>query len=647
MDAQANVHGMSRPPRNPLATLMLLSACASGASEPSDKAGSGGGEDSAADADTDAPADDTAAPIDDTGGGGDDTGDPPEPLPDGAIVLDQVRIVDVSGVREDAAVVLVADLIWDVLPAGGPFPGAAEVQALPGVTVLPGLIDAHVHLTLSGALSWVGPTLAENLEAQLAWGVVGVADLGGPESLVDVRRRLEEGSLRGPRLWATGPMLTAVGSHPCEAVVDEQMCRFVDGDGSAAVAELPGADGRKVALADAAFSPWPTPRLDLGDLADITAAAAGAGQPVVAHVDTLDDAQDAAAAGVDVLVHPVFGERVTDAAALPDLPMHTTLGAFLGPGALVSGDLLGDDLSATPAAVRDDWASVRADPGRLGVGWVEESADWAADALATVRLAHGAGRELVAGSDAGYLLVPHGLGLHRELEVLVDAGLSPVDALTAATDTPARLLGWDDMGQVAPGYRADLLLVDGRPDEDIRATRAILGVYQGGTLVSTGGAWASPDPSVCVDDRDCGAGEACDGIDHTCQPTCAPVWDSSGVCGAASACTPQDGLGAGTGVCHRLRTCDLLSQDCSPDWYGEACVPIDIDTAGCWPAGPRRVGQTCDPLLPDLRCGQGSYCSAFTATCIELCDADAPDTCSLGTCTRVYTGASPWFGACL
>jgi len=625
----------------------LLAACASEPPEAPSEPGGGGAVDSAVEPDTGGGGDDTAPPPDDTGDSGDDTGDPPEPLPGGAIVLDQVRVVDVSGVREAAAVVLVADLIWDVLPAGGPFPGAAEVQVLPGVTVLPGLIDAHVHLTLSGALGWVGPTLAENLEAQLDWGVVGVADLGGPGSMVDVRRRLEEGSLRGPRLWATGPMLTAVGSHPCEAVVDEQMCRFVDGDGAAAVAELPGADGRKIALADAAFTPWPTPRLDLADLAEITAAAGAAGQPVVAHVDTLSDAQDAAAAGVEMLVHPVFGERVTDVSELPDLPIHTTLGAFLGPGALVSGDLLADDLSSTPAAVRSDWAVVRADPGLLGVGWVAESESWAADALATVRLAHGGGRELVAGSDAGYLFVPHGLGLHRELEVLVDAGLTPLEALAAATDTPARLLGWDDMGQVAPGYRADLLLVDGRPDEDIRATRAIRGVLQGGQLVSTGGAWASPDPSVCVDDRDCGAGEACDGIDHSCRPVCGPVWDASGVCGPESACYPTDGLGTATGVCHPLRTCDLLAQDCRPEWYGEACVPVDRDTARCWPAGPRAVGQTCDALIPDLRCGQGAYCSAFTATCIELCDTDAPDTCSLGTCTQVFVGAAPWFGACL
>lgn len=634
---------MSRPLRNPLATLWVLAACAA---EPGQvPVGSGPGP-----ADDTPPAPDTGGPDPDTAGddsGAGDTGTAPDPLPAGAVVLDQVRVVDISGVREAAAVVLVGDLIWDVLPAGGPFPGAAEVQDLGGMTVLPGLIDAHVHLTLSGALSWVGPTLAENLEAQLAWGVVGVADLGGPPALLEVRRRLAEGSLRGPRLWVTGPMLTAVGSHPCELVVDEQMCRFVDGDGEAAVAELPGADGRKVALADAAFSPWPTPRLDLGDLADITAAAAAAGQPVVAHVDSLRDAQDAAAAGVGVLVHPVFGERVLDPAALPDLPMHTTLGAFLGTGALLAGDLLGDDLSATPAAVREDWRAVRADPGLLGAGWVDESAAWASDALASVRLAHGAGRELVAASDAGYLFVPHGLGLHRELEVLVAAGVAPLDALVAATDTPARLLGWDDMGQVAAGYRADLLVVAGNPAVDIRATRQIVAVYQAGSAVDSVRAWAAPDPAVCVDDRDCGAGEACDFLDHTCRPSCAPVWDASGVCGPQSACFPQDGLTAGTGVCHAVRACDLLAQDCAPAWYGEACVPVDLDTARCWPSGPRLVGQACDALVPGLRCGPGAYCSAFTGTCIGLCDPEGVDTCAQGSCTAVSVGGAAWFGACL
>jgi imidazolonepropionase-like amidohydrolase len=100
-----------------------------------------------------------------------------------------------------------------------------------------------------------------------------------------------------------------------------------------------------------------------------------------------------------------------------------------------------------------------------------------------------AGIPVLAGTDANSApgapaQVPHGSSMHRELELLVDAGLSTVDALRAATVLPAKYFGLDDRGAIAPGRRADLLLVDGDPLAGITATRNVQGVWCGGVEAS-------------------------------------------------------------------------------------------------------------------------------------------------------------------
>jgi imidazolonepropionase-like amidohydrolase len=92
----------------------------------------------------------------------------------------------------------------------------------------------------------------------------------------------------------------------------------------------------------------------------------------------------------------------------------------------------------------------------------------------------------MAGSDAGYHFVPHGFGLHRELEGLVAAGWSNTEAISAATLLPALQWGWTEHGLVAPDYRADLLVVDGRPDEEIQDIQSVHAILRDGE-------WHTPD----------------------------------------------------------------------------------------------------------------------------------------------------------
>jgi hypothetical protein len=103
-----------------------------------------------------------------------------------------------------------------------------------------------------------------------------------------------------------------------------------------------------------------------------------------------------------------------------------------------------------------------------------------AHALAAVRLLHDAGVPILAGTDAPNPGTAHGASLHRELELLVQAGLSPVEALRAATSSAARAFRLVDRGRIARGLRADVVLVDGDPTTDIRKTRAVVGVWKEG-----------------------------------------------------------------------------------------------------------------------------------------------------------------------
>lgn len=596
-----------------------------------------GGEDSPADPGDSAETDDTGA---DT-----DTGEAPLEIPDGSLILDRARVVDASGVRVDRAVVIAGGEIVAVTAAGQDWPADARVLDLEGASVVPGLIDAHVHLFHSGSTYWIGDTLEDNLAAQLGWGVLGVADLGSPEEVFTLRDRVEAGEIRGPRVYATGPFLTAEQSHPCESTDDEALCRYVDGDGPERVAALAGADAIKVALADADFTAWPTPRLDIGDLAEIVEAARAAGQPVFAHIDQPEDAEDALSAGVAVLAHPVFSEALS---STPDGITLSTVGAFAGTPSLLDGSLLADDLSRTPEAVRAAWTWLAAHPSAFSDGWIEGSEAWDAAARANLGTAIAEGRTVIAGSDAGYWFVPHGLGLHRELDALVALGMSPLQALASATAAPAELLGWEDMGFVDAGYRADLLVVTGHPDEDVRALRDIQMILLRGELWEEGALRVSGEAerdAFCLNDEDC-VDERCDLVDHRCRPGCDTPYDRAGSCDAESWCMPADALSTTTlGVCAPGDGCDLYDQDCQPAAYQEACVPMDLDTNICLGSGPRGEGQSCSWTDPAYACQQGLFCSWITYTCYQLCDPDDPRACP--GCTRQYVEGQPWFGLCL
>lgn len=576
------------------------------------------------------------------------------PFAAGDVAINRVTIVDADGARADQVVVLRGDAIAAVVPPQR-IPAGVTIVDGRGRFLVPGLVDAHVHLAHGGGTVWTGSPLAANLRASLYHGVTAVYDLGGPDVILSVRDAIDAGAMIGPTIHATGPFLTAEGSHPCETSLDPDLCVFVTADTSAAAADdrvAAGADGIKIALADAAFSAWPTPRLDPTAIPAIVAA----GLPVIAHIDTDTDVLDAITAGVSVLAHPPFGGPASTeglaAAAMAD-GVDTTVAAFSGVVELLDGttNLANPGLILGPG-VLSNWTVVRAHPEVLEPGWADASALWAADARANLALLDAAGATLLPGSDAGYYFVPHGVGLHNELRGLVDMGWTPQEALTAATLTSREVLGFAG-GRVAAGAPADLLLLNADPLLDIanldNIQKLILkgSVYNRSTLRAMD--LATPAAAVCLDNGDCGVGEACDGFDHVCAATCPTPSALINDCGTDAWCMAEDGYAATTGVCHPESPCDLYAQDCGPASYTMACIPYDADTNACWYGGPRTAGQRCGWNDPAEACQPGLYCSTIDARCYTLCDPDGPDTCAApATCQRQYADAgTPWFGLCL
>ncbi len=329
--------------------------------------------------------------------------------------------------------------IASVAPAGTTDPVGLAVTAA-GATLLPGLIDGHVH--------FLHP---DDFGALLASGVTSAADMATwpPEHLALLRSQS-----RGVTFRTSGaPLIGPDGPHSrmpglTEAVIDspeaarrEVARRVAQGvDYIKLVLEAEGRGGPDRESARAAVE-----------------AAHDAGLRVVSHSSAVGAIELAVDLGVDILTHAPLDGAVSDATI---------------------AQIVQDDLVVIPTLIM-----MRTTAERRGV---PAAYDYCRRFVAEL---HGAGATLVAGSDANSApgapaTVPHRTGLHDELALLVDAGLSPVEALRSATSTAARLFGWEVRGAVHEGAAADLLLVDGNPTTRIRDIDAIRAVWVAGQAVT-------------------------------------------------------------------------------------------------------------------------------------------------------------------
>jgi imidazolonepropionase-like amidohydrolase len=344
-------------------------------------------------------------------------------------------------------------------------------------TVLPGLVDAHVHLCFDaspdvGALaradtpSTAALRSAMNARRHLAAGISAVRDLGSPQGIViDVARAVGTPLLpTAPAIVAAGQVLTITGGH------GYFMGREVDGPEAVrrgARAEIKrGARALKVIATGGVITEQGTPGATAMTPYELCAAVEEAhkvGLRVAAHAHGTEGIKNALRAGVDTIEHASYlDDEAIELFLEGDAWMVSTL--------IASERLMPHlDDPAMPAHVRD---KIR---------------DHTSQEAASLKRAITAGVRIAAGTDAGTGYNPHG-GLPEQVALLADHGMTPEQALTAATRDSANAMGLAEThGKIAVGRRADLLVVDGDPFADLAALRNVRVVYLGGRLVDVAG----------------------------------------------------------------------------------------------------------------------------------------------------------------
>ena len=391
------------------------------------------------------------------------------------------RIFDGDRAIDDRIVVIDGARIRAI---GGEVPTGAIVINAHGATLMPGLIDAHVHTDIDG------------LREALLFGVTTELEMMGywtAQERKEVAERDDIADVRSPGMGITPP-----GGHPTEYMPnsdDERMRHyafpFVSTPKEAAkhVASLvaEGADYIKIFMEDGTALGLPgLPILNEETLRAAVREAHRYGKMAIAHATTAATALQVITAGVDGLAHifvdpPRSPELVT---AIRDS------GAFVTPCLTLNSSVMGNTAAVLAADERVH--------SRLNENWIDSLCRSMntypqgnlEDIFEAVVALHRAGVDILAGTDVSEPLpslggLAHGASLHHELQMLGKAGLTPLEALRAATSTPARRFGLNDRGHIANEARADLLLIDGDPLSKITDTLNIRAIWRRGTLLTT------------------------------------------------------------------------------------------------------------------------------------------------------------------
>ncbi|MBP1705972.1 MAG: amidohydrolase family protein [Chloroflexi bacterium] len=332
-----------------------------------------------------------------------------------------------------------------------------------GLTLLPGLFDCHVHVTITRFDPWRGINTpfslqffeaARNLGATLRTGITVVRDAGGAD--LGIKQAVERGLVAGPRLQVSLVMLSQTGGHGgCWYPGGVEVPLFVPHPGRpSAIVDGPdevrrkvrqlvemGADVIKVATSGGVLSPRDDPRhaqFRPDELMVLVEEATAAGRFVMAHAQAADGIKNAVRAGIRSIEHGIY---------LDDEGIELMLerGTWL-----------------VPTLVAPQGAIDAAEAGAALTADVVEKARSVVEVhRASFRRAVEAGVRIAMGTDAA--VTPHGQNL-RELDLMVAGGMAPAAALVATTKSAAELLGVDrDLGTIEPGKLADLVLVEGDP----------------------------------------------------------------------------------------------------------------------------------------------------------------------------------------
>lgn len=390
------------------------------------------------------------------------------------LLIENGRLVDGAGNPATDDAVLVRD---GRVAAVGPVAErqASELNALErldatGLTVMPGLIDVHCHLAFDDAESnselffqrrnaLSALVAAYNARKLLRAGVTGILDPDSTfENMIDLRDAIDTGVVEGPRMSCGAyALITSIGGTAGRLINDAGVTGYymaVNGRDEIE-AEVrrqikQGADWIKVHVTGVV--PRQAHRGEMcawsdADLKLIVETAHDLETPVMGHCRGADATRRAAEAGFDLLFHATgMDHAALDAVIERQVPIAPTL--------------------TFQANMADFGRKIGANPDLMQLFARE-----LADSAETMRKAYDAGVPLLTGSESGFSMVPYGHWHYRELEVFVrHFGLTPLEAIQCATQKSAFGLKLDgEVGVVAPGYRADLICVEGKPDQDVTA----------------------------------------------------------------------------------------------------------------------------------------------------------------------------------
>lgn len=443
------------------------------------------------------------------------------------LVLDHLTVIDGTGTapRHDHSLVIERGRIVAVAPTATlAVPAGTRRESLRGRWAIPGLVDMHAHVAFGPVTYRVenglpSMSLAYDPEASramagelLRWGVTTIRNPAGPtEHALRLRDELNAGRVPGPRVYTAGDVIDRIPFEGLNTVArqPEAVAAAVDAQVAA------GVDFVKL------YATLTPPLVRAG-----VEAARRSGTPTILH-SWFTDWREAAELGVSSITHAMpmsanllpAGRRAEFAAhAMTPQAMYRWFefadlggpemtatyramaerGVFHDPTLVaIESMFFGDqprirdnpEIARVPDSLARDWRAGFS----LTMNWTPEDHARAAAAfpkvLELVRRLHEAGVRLTAGSDLAMPWLAPGASLHRELELLVAAGIPPLDVLTIATGNAGRALGRrGDLGTLTPGALADVLVLRADPVADIRNTRAIERVYREGALAVSAGA---------------------------------------------------------------------------------------------------------------------------------------------------------------
>lgn len=396
------------------------------------------------------------------------------------IAVKAAHMVDVrNGTLVDNAVVLISGERITAAGSKLAIPAGAQVIDLGNKTLLPGLIDAHTHITgnpedagyslIAKSVPRITLSGARNALVTLRAGFTTIRDVGA-DAYTDIglRDAINDGDVPGPRILASGPPLSITGGH-CDETMhapEYKLTALGVADGQDEALKVTrrnikyGADVIKICATGGVLSFGDDPRTSQYTLEELKAIISDAhrlGRKTAAHAHGGDGIKLSVLAGVDSIEH---GSYIDDE-GIKLMKEHKTY--------------------LVPTLYLGDWLIENAEAIKLPKPLLEKAKVVLPTARVNIGKAIKAGVPIAFGTDAA--VYPHGLNA-REFSVLVKLGMTPAQAIRSATVNAADLLGWSDkVGSIEAGKYADLIAVDGEPLKDVKTLEQVQWVMKGGAVV--------------------------------------------------------------------------------------------------------------------------------------------------------------------